>query len=305
MAYVSWANKKLHNISEVGTFSFTKQGIPRVYSTSESGSDSFNCVNQSCSWQAFSSSFAKSPPDGLMPIIKTGNGKCFLRSLSVHVYGSEDHHAAMSARIMFDAVIHKDDYLNDFYLSVGTEQGKLLLDTWRYPSIYEKEILTICKAGTEMEIWQLIQATNVLIAHIVSLYPDNTSPRVGVFLHRTAYPFAYGQYKQKYNIMWTFYRCIRPGFQTDSPVYAWRTETRWDPSWFMYPLWKDTDAVVMSGKWNAITCSYFATRRNYWLCLDLENPSGNWGLFIKWWPSSAMLASPLIFLWQPPTMSFW
>ena len=175
----------------------------------------------------------KSAPDGLMPIITTGYGNCFPRSLSVLVYGSEDHHTEMRARIVFEAVINKVDYLNDSYLSVGTEQSyaraTLPIIYAQYSdsyipratrcltyedvrSIYEKEILTICKDGTEMGIWQLFQAANVLGSPIVSLYPENTSPHVRVDLHRTAYPLAYGPYKQMYHIMWTYFRRIRPGF---------------------------------------------------------------------------------------------
>ena len=60
-------------------------------------------------------------PNGLFPATIMGDGNCFPRTLSKMVYGSEDNHNEMRARLVCEAILNKCKYLDDGYLKIGAD----------------------------------------------------------------------------------------------------------------------------------------------------------------------------------------
>ncbi|WAR09173.1 hypothetical protein MAR_019131 [Mya arenaria] len=58
---------------------------------------------------------------GLFPSTVYGDGNCLPRCPSLFVYGSEEHHLEMRARIVCELVKHEDNYLDNQYLREGAD----------------------------------------------------------------------------------------------------------------------------------------------------------------------------------------
>ena len=56
-------------------------------------------------------------PPHMTPVRCYGDGNCFMRSISKLVFGTESHHLPVRAAIVFEAVIQKNYFLDDTYLS--------------------------------------------------------------------------------------------------------------------------------------------------------------------------------------------
>ena len=91
-------------------------------------------------------------------------------------------------RIVYELVQNKDIYLNDTYVSKGASiiygrgstvdqiamfsehyNSMLRLDT---ETLYNLELLDICKDGAYMGMWQILAAANIIQHPICSVYPD-------------------------------------------------------------------------------------------------------------------------------------
>ena len=51
-------------------------------------------------------------PSGYLPVRNFGDGNCFAQASSQFIYGTEDHHLEVSIRIVLEAVINKQLYLD-------------------------------------------------------------------------------------------------------------------------------------------------------------------------------------------------
>ena len=58
-------------------------------------------------------------PKGLVPISTIGNGNCFASAISTALFGNQNHHKEIRMRLVFEAVLNKDKYLDNEYLKNG------------------------------------------------------------------------------------------------------------------------------------------------------------------------------------------
>ena len=127
-------------------------------------------------------------PDGYAPVNIFGDGNCFPRTCSYLVGKNEDRYTEFRVCIVYELVQNKDIYLNDTYVSKGASiiygrgstvdqiamfsehyNPMLRLDT---ETLYNLELLDICKDGAYMGMWQILAAANILQHPICSVYPD-------------------------------------------------------------------------------------------------------------------------------------
>ena len=127
-------------------------------------------------------------PNGYAPINIFGGGNCFPRTCSYLVGKNEDRYTEFRVCIVYELVQNKDIYLNDTYVSKGASiiygrgstvdqiamfsehyNPMLRLDT---ETLYNLELLDICKDGAYMGMWQILAAANILQHPICSVYPD-------------------------------------------------------------------------------------------------------------------------------------
>ena len=121
-----------------------------------------------------------------------GDGNCLPHSLSCTAFGTNCRHIELRARIVIEGVLHKNRYLDNAYLSMGsrslrttgsyTEQYALFSGQHAHgdlqdviKSVYEQEMLEMSWLNTYMGMWQIWQATNVLGRPIKSIFPDRGS----------------------------------------------------------------------------------------------------------------------------------
>jgi hypothetical protein len=167
-------------------------------------------------------------PTHLQPIATYGDGNCFPRSLSVLVYGTQEHHAEMRGRITYEAVLNKETYISKEYLAKGAtkqyrranmsevlvqysefyEVGQVLTPL-TIERIYEEEVLQVAKNGQECGILQFFQAAGVLNRIVTSVYPEIGTSNINLRrdLNRSMHPRqddAECTHDDSIYIMWTY-----------------------------------------------------------------------------------------------------
>ena len=128
-------------------------------------------------------------PVNMKPVKCYGDGNCFMRSISKLVFGSESHHLAVRAAVVFEAVIHKNYFLDNTYLSGERPHANYLptqyaiylesynsvnTSSWNsrtIEDIYEHEVVSLTKLGCYCGMWQFYQAANIAGRPILSIYP--------------------------------------------------------------------------------------------------------------------------------------
>ena len=117
-------------------------------------------------------------PASCAPVCIIGNGNCFPRTLSYILFRTQDRHLEMKKRIVYEACLNKNHYLNNDYISKGAnhqyaratlvEQFAQYADCY-VPSvglnverIYEQEVMDIHKNNSYMGIWQIFQSADVI-----------------------------------------------------------------------------------------------------------------------------------------------
>lgn len=156
----------------------------------------------------------------LYPVQTYGDGNCFLRSLSILIYGNQYHFQELRGRITYEGIIHKNYYLNNEYLSFGAVKtynidlatviaqysGKYISKDCLTADVYKEEMLDVAKNASYCGLWQYFQASNVLDRPIASIYPIDGCVRVD--LDRMVYPWTWTNgpveiCPKAYCIMWT------------------------------------------------------------------------------------------------------
>ena len=140
--------------------------------------------------------------------VKTkADGNCFCHAMSSALYGTEEHHAEIRARIVIEGVINRDKYTNDTLLSRGSEHQH---KTTSLPMVFTKysKYFTIGQALTEntvdvfycmelhdvsnlssyMGLWQIAQAATAFQINIQSVYPVRGDSDIFEDFSREFYP---------------------------------------------------------------------------------------------------------------------
>ena len=159
---------------------------------------------------------------GLYPCNVYGDGNCLPRCASLLVYGHENNHLEMRARIIDELVRHEDNYLDDDFLTNGcnsSAHGNVAVhfamfsekyDTQKLSRvavqrIFRAEVLDLCRSGRYMGAWQMAALANVLKTDVVSVYPLYGGKTMRNDLHRRFTPFRVSELdkaKEVY-IMWS------------------------------------------------------------------------------------------------------
>ena len=117
-------------------------------------------------------------PQRIAPLSVKGDGNCFPRTISYLLCKSQSRYMEMRVRIVYEAVINLDSYLDNNYVSVGHVIFMIVPPSQSSTAIpldvldlYKKEVMDIRKDGAFMRIWQIFQASNVLKRPIRSVFP--------------------------------------------------------------------------------------------------------------------------------------
>ena len=141
----------------------------------------------------------------MVPASVAGDGICLPRAGSVLPFGHEDSHIEIRTRIIIEMIQNKQLYLNPTDLNKGHRVQKhnpvvqyTMYSDEYVPSqaitcelsdyVYNKEVLSICKPGNFMGIWQLFAIVSVLQRPILSLYPSLGNRVVQKDLNRLIMP---------------------------------------------------------------------------------------------------------------------
>ena len=58
-------------------------------------------------------------PEEMTPCHCHGDGNCFPRAISKLLFGTEEYYLTIHATLVYEAVIHKNYYLDNTYLQIG------------------------------------------------------------------------------------------------------------------------------------------------------------------------------------------
>ena len=139
------------------------------------------------------------------------------------LFGTEDYYLALHAVTVYEAITHKNFYLNNVYLKYGRSHDNNLkaqfaiysgvynnvkTNIWNdntIEMIYEAEVLEIAKDTKYCGMWQFYQVSNIVCQPIRSIYPvEFVAPVYRLNLNRIAYPIRLHHRKaQMLSIMWT------------------------------------------------------------------------------------------------------
>ena len=161
-------------------------------------------------------------PRDIFPVEVKSDGDCLPSCGSVFAFGSPNFSTEMRVRIVHELVLHEDVYLSKEHLTQGAVPssttnnlpktfamysdvyvpGMALTESF-VKQIFEKEVLSICKAKSFMGIWQLFSLSSVLALPIYSVYPKLGNPNVRADLNRMIYPRQTSVSRDCIYILWT------------------------------------------------------------------------------------------------------
>ena len=149
-------------------------------------------------------------PRHLKACCTLGDGNCLCQAVSKGMYNTDRHHIEIRARILIEAVLHREKYLSDAYLERGasfthrnadlptvfltfseyyTPGQKLTDDT--ITAIYSLELHSCAKLCSYMGLWQLAQASSALQTPIHSIYPVRRECTIRKDFNRMFFPVDY------------------------------------------------------------------------------------------------------------------
>ena len=160
-------------------------------------------------------------PCNSVPIWTVGDGNCLTRRLSIACFGDDSRNVELRARIVVEGVFNRHRYLDNDYLTLGskclrqqgtfTEQYALFSGQYAHgdlqdviESVYDNEMLAMCKPREYMGMWQIWAATNVFSRPVRSVFPMQGSPAFRADFNRLCVPFHTPlRKKESVVIMWT------------------------------------------------------------------------------------------------------
>jgi hypothetical protein len=159
---------------------------------------------------------------GQLPINVLGDGNCLARSASVLVFGNEDGHEEIRARIVVELATNEDMYTDNKFLNRGMEfpgkEAEHLNTTYTtfsehytqehvtpevMRSIFEKEVMEMTRRNSYMGIWQLMALSTVLNCKIQSIYPSVGWPVPVLLNNRIILPAHDAAAAGTVKILWT------------------------------------------------------------------------------------------------------
>ena len=160
-------------------------------------------------------------PQNCVPIWTVGDGDCLTCTLSIACFGDDCRNVELRARIVVEGVCNRYKYLDNAYLTLGsnslrqqgtfTEQFALFSGQYAHgdlqdviESVYDNEMLAMCKPREYMGMWQIWAASNVLGRPVCRVFPMHGSPAFHSDFNRLCVPFnAQLRKREPVVIMWT------------------------------------------------------------------------------------------------------
>ena len=152
-------------------------------------------------------------PQDLIPVVTEADGNCFPRAVSRCMFGTEERHLEIRMRIVLEAVVNKDIYLDKKYLCPEDPKRNMPLQFAMYSGnwqqsidsigrTYEQDTMKIVRNCAYMGIWQYFQVSNVILRPVMCVYPMKVNPFLRRDMHRVAKPYTPTE-KEPIVIMWT------------------------------------------------------------------------------------------------------
>ena len=141
--------------------------------------------------------------------------------MSIACFGDDTRHVELRARIVVEGVYNRPRYLDNDYLAVGSKSlrkkgtftKQYVLFSGQYAhgdlqdvieSVYDNEMLAMCKPRSYMGMWQIWAASNVLGRPVCSVFPMRGSAAFHSDFNRLCVPFGTQLRKrQPVIVMWT------------------------------------------------------------------------------------------------------
>ena len=175
-----------------------------------------------------SSNLPSDGPQDVIPVTTRGDGNCLCRALSTAYFGTENRHIEIRARIVMEAIVNRNHYMDHRILSRGVQQQRLNSLHEQLPVIFAKysdfyrsgQVVTddtvyymfttetheCSKDGAYMGLWQLACAAQVFKIPIHSVFPSGGDEDMRGDFHRTFFPLRNADIREDRNpliIMWT------------------------------------------------------------------------------------------------------
>ena len=150
--------------------------------------------------------FVKNFPNDYFPLKVGKDGNCFPRSLSKIIFNTESQHEQLRVRMLSEALLNEDKYLDNAYLRIGVDQlssvdlvqhyseyseqynSSMTLDESTIRQIYRDEWFKYRLIGSYSGAYQFHSSASVMNTKIVSHYPATVVQTVYKDLNRPFFP---------------------------------------------------------------------------------------------------------------------
>lgn len=109
---------------------------------------------------------------GFLPMKIYGDGNCLCRTGSMYIFGSENSHIELRARVVVEMALQKDWYLVQDKGQYAVFSHASLPSDPNSSDGYERATKKFATKGEWGEMWHLMALSSVLGCDVVSVYPD-------------------------------------------------------------------------------------------------------------------------------------
>lgn len=142
-----------------------------------------------------------------------GDGNCLCRTGAMYLFGSEEYHKEIRARVVAEMTINKDWYLSNpdirqyAQFTERLEQSDNLRQIEGIAKVFERCTIRFTKSASWGEMWNLMALCNVIGCTVYSIYPDLAgTKRDRKLFHRKIDPRIKVS-SESIRIMWTNLSC--------------------------------------------------------------------------------------------------
>ena len=112
----------------------------------------------------------------LFPVVVAGDGNCLFRSVSVGIFGKEDHHEELRSRVVMELLMNEkffleDENLYEYFWNAGSFQGQGN-DLCDLQSLFRNEVLQTTRLREYGSYLQVQALANVVGCSIISHHPE-------------------------------------------------------------------------------------------------------------------------------------
>ena len=147
-------------------------------------------------------------PPRHFPVCVLGDGNCFPRTLSMLLFGKEDSHLEIRCRIVMEHALNEELFQNAAIWGLSEEQLQMLASlSDQYcgdiKGTYRQEVMSIVRPATDMGLWQLMAASQMMKRPLQSVYPELGYPALRDMHNRCFVPPGIQDTASAVAIMWS------------------------------------------------------------------------------------------------------